>query len=267
MVWGCFFLFYFCFGGGCVAVQSNALTSGLSDLATTASNAVADLAGVQAGADVLASQFVDVKNAMQDLVDFANTMRNSGYYTPVGSIVSFAGAAAPDGWLLCNGVTIPNGSGTVQSQTSDFSVLYSVLAGAYGGAGKLPDLQGRTIIGVGTGAEITAVVGTLKGAATQTIGATNLPTHTHSWSTSSTGGHEHTYYRAFNANEQIPGSGASSYTVDASSRGYGGSITLNTGGGGAHSHSGTTGDGTGTFNATPLDNVQPSLPLYYIIKF
>lgn len=77
-------------------------------------------------------------------VEIANLSNNS---TPTGVISPYAGATSPNGWLLCNGDTVPNASGTVQGQTKDFSVLYGILAGAYGGAGLLPDLRGRAVFG------------------------------------------------------------------------------------------------------------------------
>jgi microcystin-dependent protein len=59
--------------------------------------------------------------------------------------------AAPAGWLAANGDTIPNGFGTVQGNTADFSALYAVLgSGIYGPAGKLPDLRGYFVRGAGT---------------------------------------------------------------------------------------------------------------------
>lgn len=60
---------------------------------------------------------------------------------PVGSLLMYAGATAPEGWLLCIGSTVPNGSGTIQGITADFSYLYSVVGAT------LPDLRGRIPLG------------------------------------------------------------------------------------------------------------------------
>lgn len=46
---------------------------------------------------------------------------------PVGCVFWFAVATAPSGYLICNGNPIPNGTGTVQGITADFSALYSVI--------------------------------------------------------------------------------------------------------------------------------------------
>ena len=67
--------------------------------------------------------------------------------SPSGVIQWFAGSTAPTGWLVCNGDAVPNGSGTVQGVTEDFSYLYTVLGTTYGTAGTLPDLQGTFVRG------------------------------------------------------------------------------------------------------------------------
>lgn len=64
---------------------------------------------------------------------------------PPGTIVAFAGAAAPDGWLLCDG------AGFSQSQ---YPALYAAIGSTWGGntsSFNVPDLRGRTPIGSGTG--------------------------------------------------------------------------------------------------------------------
>jgi hypothetical protein len=68
---------------------------------------------------------------------------------PVGAIMPFASATAPAGWLIANGDAVPNGSGTVQSVTADFSALYAVVSTSFGSAGTLPDLRGIFVRGSG----------------------------------------------------------------------------------------------------------------------
>jgi microcystin-dependent protein len=60
---------------------------------------------------------------------------------PVGTIMSFSGANAPARTLLCNGDIIPNGTGTVQGITADFSALFAIIGSTYGVAGQLPDTR------------------------------------------------------------------------------------------------------------------------------
>tara|TARA_R100000234_G_scaffold109538_1_gene81445 strand:- start:1796 stop:2863 length:1068 start_codon:yes stop_codon:yes gene_type:complete len=60
---------------------------------------------------------------------------------PVGTVITFAGSTPPDGYLKANGDTIPNGTGTVQQTTADFSALYAIVGAT------LPDLRGEFVRG------------------------------------------------------------------------------------------------------------------------
>jgi len=99
----------------------------------------------------------------------------SGSTTPVGAVNAYAGDTAPAGWLLCNGDAVTNGSGTVQSQTADFSDLYALLSTTYGSAGTLPDLAGR-VISQENGTYARGVTG---GAVDVTLATANIPAHNH----------------------------------------------------------------------------------------
>lgn len=69
---------------------------------------------------------------------------------PPGCIMPFAGKAAPDGWVICNGDIVPNGVGPVQGKNYNFSRLWAVLGNTYGTTpGTLPDLRGYFIRGYG----------------------------------------------------------------------------------------------------------------------
>jgi microcystin-dependent protein len=67
------------------------------------------------------------------------------YMVPAGTVVAFAGNNIPNGWLKCNGDTIPNGNGTVQGKSGNFSALHSQVGGT------LPDLRGYFIRGLDDG--------------------------------------------------------------------------------------------------------------------
>lgn len=69
---------------------------------------------------------------------------------PTGSVYHFATSTAPTGFLICNGDAVPNGNGTVQGVTTDFSALYAIVGTTYGVAGTLPDLEGVFIRGTGS---------------------------------------------------------------------------------------------------------------------
>ena len=67
---------------------------------------------------------------------------------PIGQIVVWSGSIGsnysniPDGYLLCNGTQIPNGTApNIQGKSGDFSALYSIV-GAY-----IPDLENTFIMG------------------------------------------------------------------------------------------------------------------------
>ena len=66
---------------------------------------------------------------------------------PTGAVFHFAASTPPNGYLKCNGDIVPNGGGTVQGITADFSDLYTTLGSTYGSAGQLPDLRAEFIRG------------------------------------------------------------------------------------------------------------------------
>ena len=76
-----------------------------------------------------------------DKITFENAL------VPAGAVFHFAASSAPAGYLKCNGDVVPNGSGTVQGVTADFSALYNILGTTYGSLGKLPDLRGEFMRG------------------------------------------------------------------------------------------------------------------------
>jgi microcystin-dependent protein len=67
---------------------------------------------------------------------------SSGNSLPAGALMNFVQSTAPSGWLVANGDTVPNGTGTVQGVTANFSSLYAALGSSFGGPGKLPDMRG-----------------------------------------------------------------------------------------------------------------------------
>jgi microcystin-dependent protein len=69
---------------------------------------------------------------------------------PSGTITMFSGSTAPDGWLICSGDQLPNGTGTVQGKTADFSALYAIVSSNYDAAGRLPDCRGIFVRGAGS---------------------------------------------------------------------------------------------------------------------
>jgi microcystin-dependent protein len=93
----------------------------------------------------------------------------------IGFTTLFAGNFAPKSWAFCQGQTISIASNTA---------LFSIIGTTYGGNGqttfKLPDLQGRTVIGAGQGAGLSQyVLGQTGGVESVVITAQQMPTHQH----------------------------------------------------------------------------------------
>jgi len=85
----------------------------------------------------------------------------------------FAGVTPPSGWLLCQG--------QILNVSQQYQALFALIGAIYGGNGAttfaLPDLRGRTPIGQGQGANLTArTIGEGGGSPAATVG---LP-HAHS---------------------------------------------------------------------------------------
>ena len=146
---------------------------------------------------------------------------------PVGAVFHFAASTAPTGYLKANGDTIPNGSGTVQGVTANFSALYAVIGSTYGSAGQLPDLRGEFL----RGWDDSAGVDSGRTFGSSQTDSTALPNNP--FGTSNPGDHSHSYDRTGENNANRDPGGA------VTNQGAGGSSTS---GGGAHTHTINGGD-------------------------
>jgi microcystin-dependent protein len=93
----------------------------------------------------------------------------------IGYVTMFAGNFAPKAWAFCAGQVINIASNTA---------LFSILGTTYGGNGTttfaLPDLRGRTIVGVGTGPGLSSYsLGQVGGTENTTLNITQMPAHVH----------------------------------------------------------------------------------------
>lgn len=177
-------------------------------------------------------------------------MASSGV-EPAGRISAYAGSSAPAGYLICNGSAV--------SRTT-YATLFSVIGTTYGsGDGSttfnLPDLRGRTIIGVGQGTGLTnRLLNATGGEESHTLTVSEMPAHNHSINDP---GHSHIPINgrddgnASNQNGQAPSGDATSNLVN-----------------GYSTNSATTGisinnNGSGSAHNTMM----PFVALNYIIKY
>lgn len=104
------------------------------------------------------------------------------YAPPVGSVISFAGSAAPNGYLLCDGAAVSR---------SIYASLFAIIGTAYGaGDGtttfNLPDLRSRMVVGVGQGSGLTSrTLAASGGEESHTLTISEMPAHNHTTSVNS----------------------------------------------------------------------------------
>lgn len=110
-----------------------------------------------------------------------------GDVIPVGSLMPYAGASAPTGWLLCDGSAV--------SQAT-YAGLYAVIGTTYGAPGggnfNLPDLRGKSPLGVNNGGLPNGENGSYStrnradsgGEETHVISTAEMPSHQHGGSNS-----------------------------------------------------------------------------------
>ena len=93
----------------------------------------------------------------------------------IGEIRMFAGNFAPMSWAYCQGQLM---------SIAENSALFSILGTYYGGDGQqtfgLPNMAGRTAVGVGSSPGLTNyVLGEMLGHETQTLTQNSMPAHSH----------------------------------------------------------------------------------------
>lgn len=95
---------------------------------------------------------------------------------PVGSIIPYANAETPQGWMKCDGREL---------LISEYPDLYATIGTTYGVSDDplkfiLPDLRGRSIVGDGQGDNLSnRVIGTFGGEEAHTLNINELPSHSH----------------------------------------------------------------------------------------
>jgi microcystin-dependent protein len=99
----------------------------------------------------------------------------------LGEIRAVGFSYAPSGWALCDGHALP---------ISQNNALFALLGTTFGGDGvttfNLPDLRGRSMVGMGTGPGLTPITqGEKSGNEAVTLTQAQMPVHTHPASLSS----------------------------------------------------------------------------------
>ncbi|MDW8850806.1 tail fiber protein [Flavobacterium sp. MMLR14_040] len=95
--------------------------------------------------------------------------------TFLGTILAFGFNFAPRGWQLCSGQLL---------SIAQNNALFALLGTTYGGNGQttfaLPDLRGRSLVGMGQGPGLTNITqGEISGTESTTLLITNMPMHAH----------------------------------------------------------------------------------------
>jgi microcystin-dependent protein len=214
-----------------------------------------DLVGTT-GAQELEDKTIDGnKNTLSNIPQSSVTdlTTNLAAIAPVGSILMWPTGSAPAGWLICDGSTF---------NAATYPALNTVLGG-----NTLPDLRDRVPVGVSG----TKAVKSTGGSAAVTLSSGNLPSHTHTFSgtSSAAGGHSHSMSSLMKTNNAA-GSGASdnggNSTVQGTTTGrFSGGQDGSTDSVANHTHtySGTT---SATGSGTEFSVQNPYVALNFIIR-
>lgn len=94
---------------------------------------------------------------------------------PYGTIIQCAAVNIPDGWLYCDGSSISK---------LTYVNLFGAIEYTYGGSGNnfnVPNIQGRVVVGTGSGAGLsTRTLGQTGGEEAHTLTVGEIPAHSHS---------------------------------------------------------------------------------------
>ena len=163
-----------------------------------------------------------------------------------GTILPTVATSAPTGWLLCDGSAVSR---------TDYSNLFALVGTTFGAGNgsttfNVPDLRGRSIIGVGTGSGLSARTrGQTGGTETHQLATGELPAHQHfSFNTDSTSSGAPSVTTSNYPVRDNSTSSNATYTMHGTSNVASVGLTSNTGGSGAH------------------NNMQPFMALSYIIR-
>ncbi len=207
--------------------------------------------------------------AMQqgEITIVAGRLNSIDAFTPIGTLLPFAGSTAPSGWLIADGSAV--------SRTT-YAALFAVCGTTYGAGNgtttfNLPSLTNR--VPVGSGGSYSR--GNTGGASTVTLSTSQIPSHDHggvgdhshsiSGTANSVGDHSHGYTNASSTRSDILAGGGTTTNN--------GSFGDSTSGSGGHSHSlsGSIGSAGGHTHSSvgsgsSHENMPPFVAMPYIIR-
>ena len=204
---------------------------------------------LQSSSSLGTAGYVLTSNGSSQLPSF-QSIPTSPQQLPIGSTIPFAGATLPEssGYLICDGSTVSR---------AIYENLFLVIGTNYGsGDGSttfnLPDLRGRSVIGVGQGNGLTdRTLAATGGEEVHTLNIAEMPNHNH---TISDPGHNHNYntpYAQNNGQGNMASntlSGVMTYTNSTSQSVT--NISINS-----------------TGSSQPHNTMSPFISLNYIIKY
>lgn len=124
------------------------------------------------------------------------------------TVLPYAGASAPTGYLLCDGASVSRAT---------YAALFAIIGTTYGSADgstfNVPNLKGRVIVGFDSAQTEFDTLGETGGAKTHTLTTTEMPAHSHTAEGGSFSG---------SAGSNVARSGNSALTITTSSAGSGG---------------------------------------------
>jgi len=228
-----------------IQTQLNTNASAASAAQSTANAALPEAGGTMSGNIAMGTHSITgLANGVnpQDAV----TVSQLGALAPSGSIIMYGGASAPSGWLLCDGTSY---------STSTYASLFAIIGYTFGGSGssfRVPNFVNNVPIGAGS----IAALGATAGSQTHVISGSELPTHNHTINISDPG-HVHTQYTSNNTG------GGKGYFEASNSAGNGDITNVTT----ASSSTGISATSNNTGSSSAMSLIQPSLGIYFIIKY
>lgn len=114
-------------------------------------------------------------NKMQDNIERAINAQVSGDTLPIGAVLPYTNETAPENWLVCDGSELDR---------TEYNHLFAIIGTTFGeGDGSttfnLPNIKGRTIVGLDAEDTDFNTIGKTLGEKTHTLTVAEMPEHTH----------------------------------------------------------------------------------------